>query len=109
VIEDVLVAEDRVVICGWALNHHSGVLIAGTTERQVLNDIHTNQSRHPVVVDAQGRVCNHWMPWLRVDELPGGVSLSVRMVEAIHDRLLSFYAQIDLETLLARGGAWAKR
>lgn len=84
----------------WNLGHQAGSIVAAPTEERLREDLARGIVKVIVHFHPDGSIRDFNLPWRRLDELDDGVTTSLRLVEAVHDRLLHLYDRIDFGALL---------
>lgn len=91
----------------WAQNNRTGVLRCARSERELLEQDHRAEVRWPLGIDYLGILSCHVNPWRNVatwsGDLPSPALTVGRVVlEAIHQKIFSFYERLDVAGLLER-------
>ena len=88
------------IACDWAANVGVMTLYVGRTEREVLGNLPTGRSIATVVVGRDGILADGYRPWITAgdpdhEEHVRRLATNAHVLELIHERLFSFYDQID--------------
>lgn len=100
-------SDDFAVACTWIATHGVLELIVGPGERQLIENIPRRRSSRNVVLRLDGLLIQEKHPWLSARDVPSQTNVSnlavnCYMLELIHEKLLSFYLQIDFGNIRRR-------
>ncbi|MEI6127600.1 MAG: hypothetical protein WCQ99_13730 [Pseudomonadota bacterium] len=89
----------------WCLYDHYGYLFTGDTYREVWESLRKTNINYPLRINYCGLLINSLFPWITTDTIQenGGYSpidINVAIVTAIHEKLFSFYEQVDINAIL---------
>ena len=100
------VADSLVVSWLWAHGRAAGVVPVAPSVEAIQTQLRTRITPVLLSVLSNGLLACHSMPWITSDKqlniCPGALRANLRILEAIHARLWSFYEKVDIDSVLAR-------
>ena len=100
-------AEDVYIGWDWWLYNQIGSIYTGESEKEIMAYIHKRGFRVPLRIDHSGILLNWKLPWEKstsLDEINGcsPIDINIFILEAIHDKLYTFYKQINFKEVVRK-------
>lgn len=90
----------------WAVGIGEGIIWIAPSKEEMLSQQRAGTNCLSVLLQYDGLLSGHVTPWLNVDTIlpihEKALVLNLKIVEAIHAKLLSFYAKVDVQAILKR-------